>query len=94
MSGGFQWSDERLGDVASVCMAQSNWAFRFVTGYRASLIRGAPRKELKPAWDQLVRECRDWPGLRPERSSADLAADLAKEARRVEICLRRLERRM
>lgn len=83
MSGGFGWSDERLGDVAFLCVEVGNWAFRYLMGYRASLIRGAPREELRAAWDQLRRECPDWPGFRPERASPDLAVELKREDRRI-----------
>ncbi len=80
MSGGFIWSDERLGEVAHLCVEQGNWAFRYVIGYRASLIRGAPREGLRAPWDQLLRECPDWPGFRPERSSPILARELDAES--------------
>ena len=83
MSGGFGWSDEGLNDVALLCVEVGNWAFRYLMGYRASLIRGAPREELRAVWDQLRRECPGWPGFRPERSSPDLAVELKCEDRRI-----------
>ncbi len=76
MSGSFYWSDERLGDVVSICRQQGSWAFRFLMGYRASLIFGNPDDSLRPTWDQLLNECPNWPGFRPERSSQTLAATL------------------
>jgi hypothetical protein len=91
MSGGFAWSDERLSQSSTACMAQESWAFRVVTGYRASLIRGAPREELRPPWDQLLRECPEWPGFRPDPSRA---AELDRESRKIDVCLRRIERRL
>jgi hypothetical protein len=94
MSGGFRWSDERLEDAASACMQAGSWAFRSLLGYRASLIRGVPREELRAAWDQLLRECPSWPGFRPERLSPALAAELDRESRRSRICVRRLARRL
>jgi hypothetical protein len=93
MSGGFQWSDERLGEAARICMEHRSWAFRYVLGYRASLTRGAPREGLRAPWDQLLRECPDWPGFRAERVSPELAAELDREWRRVCVGFRRLERR-
>jgi hypothetical protein len=94
MSGGFAWSDERLPQSSTACMAHGSWVFRFVMGYRVSLIRGAPREELRPAWDQLLRECPDWPGFRPERSDPSLATELDRESRRVDVCLRRVDLRL
>jgi hypothetical protein len=72
-------------------MKHGSWAFRFLMGYRASLIRGIPREELRPPWDQLLRE---WPGFRPERHDPTLAAELDRECRQVDVCVRRIERRM
>ncbi|NQT40367.1 MAG: hypothetical protein HQ581_22930 [Planctomycetes bacterium] len=72
MSGGFVWSDEHLGEIALVCTEVDNWAFREVIAYRASLTRNAPRPELREPWDQLRRECPDWPGFHPERSDHSL----------------------
>lgn len=92
MSGGFGWSDERLGDVADICIKVGNWAFRYLMGYRASLIRGTPRDELRAAWDQLQREYPDWPGFRPERASPDLAIELKHEDRRIRREFLRAER--
>ena len=93
MSGGFHWSDERLlGDTALICMEQGCWAFRYVMGYRASLIRGNPREELRAPWDQLLRECPDWPGFRPERSSPDLLRELQAEDERSARELNQLDR--
>jgi hypothetical protein len=63
-------------------------------GYRASLIRGSPREELRPPWDQLFQECPEWPGFRPERRDPSLANELDRESRRVDVCIRRIERRM
>jgi hypothetical protein len=94
MSGGFAWSDERLSQAAAVCLEHSNYAVRFVMGYRASLTRGAPRDELRAPWDQLLRECPEWPGFRPERASSALAAELDRERREIDVCVRRLERRL
>jgi hypothetical protein len=75
-SGGFYWTDEKLREAGSVCREQDNWGHRVIIGYRASLIKGNPRYELKEAWDYLQKECPDWPGFRPERISSELAADL------------------
>src|SRR5262249_32865353 len=82
MSGGFTWSDERLWEVAQLCAGQNNWAFRYVIGDRASLSRGAPRESLRVPWDQLLAECPDWLGFRPQRSSPTLAKELDAESER------------
>jgi hypothetical protein len=94
MSGGFRWSDERLGEVVFICMDHGSWAFRYVLGYRASLIRQAPREELRAPWDQLLRECPEWPGFRPERMHPALAGELERESRKACVGFRRLERRL
>lgn len=78
MSGGLVWDDEFPRDV----IGGSLLAFRFVVGYRASLIRDKPRNELRIPWDQLERECPNWPGFRPERRATELRVELeAEEAR-------------
>jgi hypothetical protein len=94
MSGGFAWSDECLGQVAFICMERGSWAFRFVLGYRASLSREAPREEFRASWEQLQRECPEWPGFRPERRAPSLAAELDREQRKLCAGFRRLERRI
>lgn len=76
MSGGLVWSDEFPREAIAACMAVNNYAFRYVLAYRASLIREEPREEFRPVWDQLKRECPNWPGLRPERQSPDLREQL------------------
>ena len=79
MSGGLVWDDELPAAAIDACTRIDNWAFRFVLGYRASLIRDRPREELRAAWDQLLTKCPDWPGFRPERRSADLRPKLDAE---------------
>jgi hypothetical protein len=82
MSGGLVWADEFPREAISACIQVDNWAFRFVWGYRASLIRGQPREELRTPWDQLAQECPQWPGFRPERRSAELRERLETESAR------------
>jgi hypothetical protein len=63
-------------------VGKNSWAFRFVIGYRASLTRGRPRKDLRGAWGQLAAACPDWPGFWPERRSLDMLPVLEeKDAR-------------
>jgi hypothetical protein len=71
MSGGFVWEDEFPEEALDACKRAGSWAFRWVIGYRASLVMGKPRDELRPAWDQLARECPEWPGFRPDRQRAE-----------------------
>lgn len=82
MSGGFWWTDELVREASRVCVGRDNWSFRYLMGYRASVVRGEPDECLRPVWEQLRRECPAWPGLRPERSSPALAAELRRESRR------------
>ncbi len=72
ISGGLVWSDEYPRAAFAACFSENNWAFRYVLAYRASLIREDPRDEFRAPFFQLVRECPDWPGLRPERRSPEL----------------------
>lgn len=82
MSGSFWWSDELVGETFAACRRHGSWAFRYLMGYRGSLIRGAPDAELEPVWQQVARACPDWPGLRPERNSPTLAGALHREGRK------------
>lgn len=82
MSGGLRWNDEFPGEAIEACIRADSWAFRCVWAYRASLIRGQPRDELRGAWDQLARECPEWPGFRPERRAAALRDWLDSEEAR------------
>jgi hypothetical protein len=79
-SGGLMWDDEFPDEAIEACVNVDNWAYRSVIAYRASLVRGLPREDLRQWWDQLARECPNWPGFRSERRSPDLLAILeAKE---------------
>lgn len=80
MSGGFFWSDERPG--ADYSDASADYAMRFLLGYRASLVRGQPREELRPVWDAVLAACPGWPGFQPERCSPTLAEELARASKR------------
>src|SRR2546423_820147 len=80
MSGAFVWSDERPADY---CDVEADYAFRFLIGYRASLVRGEPREELRSIWEAVSEACPEWPGFRPERCSTDLAGDLDDASNRM-----------
>jgi hypothetical protein len=82
MSDGFHWSDEMPTGAIDACFRGGSWAFRYVLAYRASLIRGEPDQDFQPPWDQLLRECPDWPGFRPERNSPELWRELDRIYRR------------
>ena len=77
LSGGFMWSDER--PEAAYIDSENDYLFRFLIGFRASLIRGEPMEELRPVWDELQRLCPSWPGFRPERSDPALHDELKRE---------------
>lgn len=79
LAGGFYWSDELIFDVARICVEAESWAFRFVVGYRSSLIRGVPRDELRKPWEQLQIECPNWPGFRQDRCGPSLIQELNRE---------------
>jgi hypothetical protein len=76
MTGSFHWSDEMPDEALQACYLAESWAFRFILGYRASLVGSEPRPDYRPPWDQLLRECPDWPGFRPERNSSALWEEL------------------
>lgn len=90
MAGGFVWEDEFPQEAVAACMQSDNWAFRAVIGYRASLIMGEPREELRAPWDQLAQAHPEWPGFRPERQSGDLKAQMERANERFMASLRRL----
>ena len=94
MTGSFWWSDELVGEVARLCVGKDNWSFRYLMGYRASVIRGAPNVAFRPVWEQVAQECPDWPGLRPERNSQALAVELHREGRRQCVEFMRWERQL
>jgi hypothetical protein len=94
MTGSFWWPDELVHEVSRLCVERDNWSFRYLMGYRASVIRGAPQEAYRPVWEQVARECPDWPGLRPERNSPALAVELHREGRRQCVEFSRLERRL
>ena len=94
MSGGFHWSDEGLPNVTMICFEVESWAVRYVMGYRASLIRGKPREELKGPWDQLLTECPNWPGFRAERCHPSLMEELDQESLQLEKELDELEEKL
>jgi hypothetical protein len=87
MSGGFVWSDEIPKDYSDKA---ADWALRFLIGYRASLIRGKPREELRFVWDTVLAGCPGWPSFHPERSNTALAEELNKNSRRTVKYLDRL----
>jgi hypothetical protein len=80
-AGGFLWSDERMHRVRQSCADHGSRAHTCVLAYRASLIRGQPIEEYRPAWEHLRLECPDWPGFRPDRRDPGLARAMAWESR-------------
>jgi len=94
MTGSFWWTDELIQEVAQLCSGRNNWSFRYLMAYRASLIRGKPNEGFCPVWDQIIRECPNWPGLRPERSSVSLATELHHEGRKQCVAFLRWERQL
>jgi hypothetical protein len=79
MSGGFFWSDERPGpDYSEIA---GDYAMRFLFGYRASLVRGQPRADLRSLWEAVLAACPEWPGFLTERCSPALAEELARASK-------------
>lgn len=48
MTGSFWWSDELVHEVSGLCVERDNWSFRYLMGYRGSLIRGTPEEAYRP----------------------------------------------
>ena len=90
MSGGFMWSDERPGGGYSE--VAGDYAMRFLFGYRASLVRGQPREDLRSVWEVVLAACPEWPGFLPERCSPALAEELSRASKSGLRDLDRLER--
>ena len=84
-----QLNFKRIGERLSVDSREISFVPPAEWIYRASLIREAPREKLLAPWDQLLGECPDWPGFRPERRSPTLAAELDRERRKSCVSLRR-----
>jgi hypothetical protein len=92
LSGGFIWDDELPEGAIEACTRIDNWAFRLVLAYRASLITGEPREECRAPWDQLLRECPEWPGFQSERQSAELRGQLERANERFMASIRRISK--
>jgi len=81
-SGGLFWDDEFPRVAIDACAHVDSCAYRYVIGYRASVIRGQPREHLVAPWAQLAAACPQWPGFRPERCSPELRPRLDAEETR------------
>lgn len=92
MSGGFYWDDELPDEVITTSLRLDNYAYRCVIGYRTSLIVGEPREELRGPWDQLLEECPEWPGFRPERRDPELLDATERANERFMASLRRMSK--
>jgi hypothetical protein len=90
LSHSFIWSDELLWEA--MVRYGGGCPFRELIGYRGSVVLGAPDSSLRPVWEQVARACPGWPGLRTERSSSTLAAELHLVCRRFCVEARRVER--
>lgn len=94
MSLSFWWSDEKLREVGRICRSNESHAHRAVMEFRSSLILGRPIEVYRPAWDQLLAACPNWPGFRPERLSPDLLSEWTREKRRACVAFEREVRSM
>jgi hypothetical protein len=82
LSGSLRWLDEFPDGLTEACHAADSWAFRYLLGFRQSLIRGRPNETCSGPWRQLLQTCPSWPGFRPERNSSALLPELELESRR------------
>jgi hypothetical protein len=89
MSGGFLWSDEKPAGYSD---AAADYSLRHLLAYRASLVRGQPREELRSVWDAVLAACPQWPGFLPERRSPALADELERASKSSMRSLERLDR--
>jgi hypothetical protein len=81
LSGGFKYSDEIPGELMSrdnVVLIVS--VLRRLWGYRASIIRGAVRRDLEETWQAVQVLAPLWAGFDPARRSCELSDDLAMAA--------------
>ncbi len=81
LSGGFMYSDEMPARWYRDT-DEGGYAFRFLIGFRGSLIRQEPMEHLRPIWDEVYRLCPHWPGFRSERCDPTLREELEHELRR------------
>ena len=82
LSGGLVWSDEwsdELSQAVGTLTGDRRWLFRYVSAYRASLIRGTPDWRLSHPWEALQATHPDWPGFHPARRSGDLRGVLERD---------------
>ena len=89
MSGGFLWSDEKPAGYSD---SAADYPLRHLLAYRASLVRGQPREELRSVWDAVLAACPQWPGFLPERCSPALAEELERAYKSSMRSLDRLDR--
>jgi hypothetical protein len=82
-TGSFTWSDEipQQDKVAKRVYLPIRWFMQQIYAYRTSLIRGQPDERFSRYWEDIQRDCPDWPALRPERCSPILCAELDAETR-------------
>lgn len=92
LSDSFWWSDETWPEFIQSCRTNRSWALRYLLGYRGTLIRGQPDDTLWPFWDQIARQCPNWPGLTGERCSATLLPALESASRRARASFERTEK--
>ena len=80
-AGGLIWTDEAPDrdtdrDLHLACVLYTRPAI----AYRASLTKGKPREDCKPAWERLKHDVPDWPGFAEERiHSEELRRRLRRE---------------
>lgn len=91
MSGGLLWPDEfpPLNSPEWELVA-TQWVYRFLIAYRASITLGQERAEFKPVWDQVAAAAPRWPGLRAERRGSDALHRLRAALRVQDRCLAKL----
>jgi hypothetical protein len=92
MSDSLWWPDELVRDTSEICRRHNSWTFRFLMGFRGTVISGKPDIRLRTTWQQVAETCPAWPGLREERNSPALANELRRERRRQCLEFRRFER--
>jgi hypothetical protein len=95
MSGGLIWRDEfpEYGSPEWQLVA-TDWVYRYLIGYRASITLGEERAELRPVWGQVVQGAPNWPGLREERRGDNARRRLSAARQSSRLCLDEVARRL
>jgi hypothetical protein len=96
LSGGLIWGDEfpvsGTPEWEAIDENFTNFAYRYLVAYRASITLGKEREAFQGVWNQVMAFAPNWPGLRPERRGERAKKRLLAAKRQEAVCLEGLEK--